>query len=223
MKRAIIYVRVSTTRQADEGISIDAQTDQCRKKAQELGAGVLQIFHDEDITGTSAVKRQAFQRAIHYCAVNDVDYFIVWSTSRFARNKLDAARYKLLLRESGTRLVYASMNIDSDTDEGWFTDSIMEIMDERISRQISRDTRRAMLKNAEEGWFNGGRAPFGYQITSQGKRRKLVPNDAGNHWCRKPSAVLRRGRAPLPSPAALLGAAIPGAGPNGRPPVCRIC
>ena len=178
MKRAIIYVRVSTTRQADEGISIDAQTDQCKKKAKELGASVLQIFRDEGITGTSAVKRQAFQRAIHYCAVNDVDYFIVWSTSRFARNKLDAASYKLLLRESGTRLVYASMNIDSDTDEGWFTDSIMEIMDEQVSRQISRDTRRAMLKNAEEGWFNGGRAPFGYQITSQGKRRKLVPNDA---------------------------------------------
>ena len=124
------------------------------------------------------MKRQAFQRAIHYCAVNDVDYFIVWSTSRFARNKLDAASYKLLLRESGTRLVYASMNIDSDTDEGWFTDSIMEIMDEQVSRQISRDTRRAMLKNAEEGWFNGGRAPFGYQIMTQNKRRKLVPNDA---------------------------------------------
>ena len=86
MKRAIIYVRVSTTRQADEGISIDAQTDQCKKKAKELGASVLQIFRDEGITGTSAVKRQAFQRAIHYCAVNDVDYFIVWSTSRFARN-----------------------------------------------------------------------------------------------------------------------------------------
>ena len=178
MKRAIIYVRVSTARQADEGISIDAQTDQCKKKAKELGASVLQIFRDEGVTGTSAMKRQAFQRAIHYCAVNDVDYFIVWSTSRFARNKLDAASYKLLLRESGTRLVYASMNIDSDTDEGWFTDSIMEIMDEQVSRQISRDTRRAMLKNAEEGWFNGGRAPFGYQIMTQNKRRKLVPNDA---------------------------------------------
>ena len=54
----------------------------------------------------------------------------------------------------------------------------MEIMDEQVSRQISRDTRRAMLKNAEEGWFNGGRAPFGYQIMTQNKRRKLVPNDA---------------------------------------------
>lgn len=57
MKRAIIYVRVSTARQADEGIPIDAQTDQCKKKAKELGASVLQIFRDEGVTGTSAMKR----------------------------------------------------------------------------------------------------------------------------------------------------------------------
>ena len=31
MKRAIIYARVSTTRQADDGVSIDAQIEQCHK------------------------------------------------------------------------------------------------------------------------------------------------------------------------------------------------
>ena len=178
MKRAIIYARVSTTRQADDGVSIDAQIEQCHKKAAEMGAAVLQVFRDDGITGTSALKRHAFQRAINFCAYNDVDYFIVWSTSRFARNKIDAASYKQILKESGTRLAYATMTIDSETDEGWFTDSIMEIIDEHVSRQISRDTKRSMLKNAEEGYFNGGRPPFGYQAISEGARRKLVPNEA---------------------------------------------
>lgn len=175
MQKAIIYARVSTTRQADDGVSIDAQIEQCERKAAELGAAVIQIFRDDGITGTSALKRHAFQRAINYCAYNDIDYFIVWSTSRFARNKIDAASYKQILKESGTRLVYVSMSINSDTDEGWFTDSLMEIMDEHYSRQVSRDTKRSMMKNAGEGFYNGGRTPLGYVAVKVGKRRKLVP------------------------------------------------
>ena len=105
MKRAIIYARVSTTRQADDGVSIDAQIEQCHKKAAEMGAAVLQVFRDDGITGTSALKRHAFQRAINFCAYNDVDYFIVWRLSLFARNKSDAARYNQILKESGTRFV----------------------------------------------------------------------------------------------------------------------
>ena len=178
MQKAIVYARVSTTRQADDGVSIDAQIEQCERKAAELGAAVVQVFRDDGITGTSAVKRHAFQRAINFCAYNEVDYFIVWSTSRFARNKIDAASYKQLLKESGTRLVYASMSINSDTDEGWFTESLLEIMDEHYSRQVSRDTKRSMMKNAEEGFFNGGRAPLGYRVVQSDKRRKLVPEPA---------------------------------------------
>lgn len=176
MKTAIVYARVSTTRQADDGVSIDAQIEICHKKAAELGAIVVRVYRDDGVTGTSALKRHAFQRAINHCTVNEIDYFIAWSTSRFARNKIDAASYKQILKESGTQLVYASMNIDSTTDEGWFTESIMEIIDEHVSRQISRDTRRAMIKNAEGGFYNGGRPPFGFKVAQDGKRRRLMPD-----------------------------------------------
>ena len=176
MKKAVIYARVSTARQADDGVSIDAQIEHCERKAFEIDAAVLQVFRDDGVTGTSAVKRHAFQRAINFCAYNDVDYFIVWSTSRFARNKIDAASYKQILKESGVRLVYASMSLNSDTDEGWFAESLLEIMDEHYSRQVSKDTKRSMMKNAEDGFFNGGRAPLGYEIIKVGKRKKLVPS-----------------------------------------------
>lgn len=178
MKKAVIYARVSTARQADDGVSIEAQIEHCERKALEMDAAVLQVFRDDGVTGTSATKRHAFQRAINFCAYNDVDYFIVWSTSRFARNKIDAASYKQLLKESGVRLVYASMSLNSDTDEGWFTESLLEIMDEHYSRQVSKDTKRSMMKNAEDGFFNGGRAPFGYEIVKVGKRKKLVPSES---------------------------------------------
>jgi hypothetical protein len=36
MKRAVIYARVSTQRQADDGVSMESQIEQCRIKAHAL-------------------------------------------------------------------------------------------------------------------------------------------------------------------------------------------
>lgn len=171
-KTAIIYARVSTVRQAEDGLPIASQIEQAKIKAEAMGAKLLKVFMDEGISGTTS-KRPAFQDAVSFCAQASVDYFIVWSTSRFARNKLDAASYKQQLKRHGTRVVYVSCDIDNETDEGWFSESIFEIVDEHYSRVISKDTRRSMLKNAADGYFNGGRIPFGYATVDSGKRKKL--------------------------------------------------
>lgn len=171
-KTAIIYARVSTVRQADDGLPIESQIEQGKAKAAALGAQVLRICKDEGISGRTS-KRPAFQDAILLCAQRKVDYFIVWSTSRFARNKIDAASFKKILKGHGTRVVYVSVEIDSSTDEGWFSESIFEIVDEHYSRQISKDTKRSMMKNASDGFFNGGRVPLGYAAVEVGRRKKL--------------------------------------------------
>ena len=171
-RTAIIYARVSSIRQADEGISVDSQIEHGERKAKELGATIAHVFRDDGKTGRND-SRAAFQNAIAYCEAYVIDYFICWSTSRFARNKIDAAVYKRSLYRGGTKVVYTSVNIDSETDEGWLMESILEVNDELLSRQISKDTRRSMMKNARDGFWNGGRVPFGYEVYSVGNRRKL--------------------------------------------------
>lgn len=182
--KAIIYARVSTVGQAEEGISIDSQLEQCRRKAEQLGAEVLREFRDEGKSGRKS-DRPAFQAAIEYCTAVDVDYFIVWNTARFARNKVDAGMYKQLLRRDGTRVVYVANDIDSDTDEGWMMEGLFEMMDEHYSRTVSKDTKRSMVKNARDGYFNGGYVPFGYRSVADGKRRKLEVDPAEAELVRK--------------------------------------
>jgi site-specific DNA recombinase len=165
-KTAIVYARVSTVRQADDGLPIASQIEQATLKAAAMGAKLLKVFMDEGISGTTS-KRPAFQDAVSFCAQANVDYFIVWSTSRFARNKLDAASYKQQLKRHGTRVVYVSCEIDSDTDEGWFSESIFEIVDEHYSRVISKDTRRSMLKNAADGYFNRSGSSRSNQVSAR--------------------------------------------------------
>lgn len=172
-KTAVIYLRVSSVQQARKELPVESQLQHAQAKAKALGATVVAIFTDAGLSGRSD-KRADFQEAIAYCEEHRPDYFIAWDTARFARNRIDAALYKQDLRRHGTDVVYVSMSIDSKTDEGWFVEALLEVMDESTSRRISKDTKRSMIKNAEEGFFNGGRVPFGYQTVKEGNRKRVV-------------------------------------------------
>ncbi len=191
-KRAIIYARVSTKRQADDGLPVESQLEHCRAKAAALGAEVCREFVDGGLSG-STDRRPAFQDALNYCAVMDVDYFITWASSRFARNHLDAGHYKGMLARYGTRLVYSSTEVDIRTDDGWFIDAIGAVIDERYSRQVASDTRRSMMKAARDGCFLGGRVPFGYVAVADGKRKRLAPHPVESVVVRDLFAMAGRG------------------------------
>ena len=171
-RRAVVYVRVSTARQAEDGLPIESQVEQCQAKAHALGARVLRVFRDEGLSGRTT-RRPAFVEAMEFCEQTRVDLFICWSTSRFARNRLDAALHKRTLARLGTKLVYVSQDF-GDADDAWLTEAIIEVIDEQYSRTIAKDTRRSMRKNAEDGYWNGGKVPFGFETVAAGKRRKLA-------------------------------------------------
>ncbi|MFZ5514679.1 MAG: recombinase family protein [Pseudomonadota bacterium] len=179
-KTAVIYARVSTVRQAEEELPIASQLDQCRAKVEALGARVVREFVDEGLSGRGD-NRPEFQAAISYCEAFAPDYLITWSTSRFARNKLDAAMYKMRLARAGVDLAYVTLTIDRKTDGGFLTEGILELFDEYFSRQVSADTKRSMIKNAREGFWNGGVPPYGFQVLpapENPRRKRLSPNPA---------------------------------------------
>lgn len=192
MKRAVIYARVSTKRQADDGLPVESQVAHCREKAAALKANVARVFIDGGVSG-STDRRPAFQDALNYCAVMEVDYFITWASSRFARNHLDAGHYKGMLERYGTRLIYSSTDVDIRTDDGWFIDALGSVIDERYSRQVASDTRRSMLKAARDGFFLGGRVPFGYVAVPEGKRKRLAVHPTEGATVRQIFASALRG------------------------------
>lgn len=177
-KTAIVYARVSTARQAAEDLPIEGQIEQCRVKAAELGASVEAVFTDAGISGREEL-RPGFQEAIAYAEEHSIDYIVVWSSSRFARDHIVAGWYKRRLEKRGIRVVSCTMETDRTTTGGYLLDSMTALFDELHSMQVSADTTRSMMKNARDGFWNGGRPPFGYQpipAPDHPKRKALVPN-----------------------------------------------
>lgn len=180
MKRpaAVIYARVSDRKQADDDVSVPTQIELGGKRAEDLGIPVLRVFTDAGRSAFKESNRRVFEAAIEFAVAMEVSHFITWSSSRFARNKFEAVFYKRELDRAGISLVYLSSSIDRKTDDGWLLDSMFEIVDEMQSRQISKDTRRSMIRNAQRGYWVGGRTPFGYQsipAVDDAKRRQIVP------------------------------------------------
>jgi site-specific DNA recombinase len=171
MKRAVIYARVS--KQREESVSIEAQIEQCTVRAAQLGATVVRVFLDDGISGREARNRTAFLQAKAFCEAANVDFFVTWSTSRFARNLMELFQSQAELREIGTRLECLNADVDDETDAGFISKVFNGAMDEMYSRQVARDTLRSQKKAAAEGYYTGGGVPFGYMTVKEGKRSRL--------------------------------------------------
>jgi site-specific DNA recombinase len=112
----VSYLRVSTREQAekggtDEGFSIPAQREATRRKAEQLGAGIVEEFVDAGASAKSS-DRPELMRMIQYVKANKVAYCIVHKVDRLARNRADDVSIHLALQQCGVMLVSATENID---------------------------------------------------------------------------------------------------------------
>ncbi len=178
---AVLYLRVSTGRQAEKDLSLPAQQKTCTNFAHNQGYTVDKIFQDAGESALSA-DRPAFLELIDYCLdrENQVKAVICYDTSRFARNREDALYYKRALRKKGVDVLFATQQISHNI-EGQLMEGILEIFDEFQSRMNARHTLKSMLRNAELGFCNGGTAPLGYRFVKvdyDGKKKtKLEPDE----------------------------------------------
>jgi site-specific DNA recombinase len=85
---AFLYLRVSTARQATEGIGLDAQRARGRAYAERMGWPVTEVFKDEGISGKDTVEqRPGLAALIAAVKANPGAVVIVYSISRLARRQ----------------------------------------------------------------------------------------------------------------------------------------
>jgi DNA invertase Pin-like site-specific DNA recombinase len=115
-RRAVAYVRESTEEQG-RGYSPDGQRQAIARYATDHGLTLGEEYLDFE-TGRLADKRPGFQRLIEDAMDHRFDCVLVFHTSRFARNTVEAKRYKKLLRsELGIDVISVTQPLGADTTE----------------------------------------------------------------------------------------------------------
>ena len=85
---AVIVLRVSTQRQADSGLGLEAQEAACRKLCASRGWNVLAVHVDAGVSGKDGLdKRPGLQAALAVVKANPGAVLVAYSLSRLARSQ----------------------------------------------------------------------------------------------------------------------------------------
>lgn len=173
MKPVIAYVRVSTTGQAEDGVSLDAQAAKIAAYCSLHDGELVATYTDAGLSGSRADNRPALQEAIdHVCKIGGC--LVVYSLSRLARSTKDTIEIAERLSRADADLVSLSEKIDTTTAAGKMVFRLLAVMAEFERDLISERTTTAMQHKKAKG-ERVGAIPVGYVLAADGVT--LVPDD----------------------------------------------
>ena len=170
IKRAALYLRVSTGRQAAGDVSIPSQRDLTQRHCDSQGWLVVDEFVEPGASATDD-RRPVFQRMLEEACSPErrFDVICVHSFSRFYRNGAEMELTIRKLRKHGVEVVSTTQPTGTDPSQELMR-QIIGVFDEYTSRENGKNVSRAMRESAKQGFWNGATPPLGYRIVEAEKR-----------------------------------------------------
>ena len=177
---ACIYSRVSTVDQSEEGHSLDAQYQECKRYIDYKQYKLVGEYSDKGISGTCR-KRQGLRDCID--KLDSIDshgkpkVIVFYSLSRLSRDICYFTRIYEELKEKGIVMASISENIDMSGASGKMIMMILSTFSDFEREQISERTKMVLknIKEKEKRWI--GRCPYGFRIRKEDGKLVVVPEE----------------------------------------------
>ncbi len=166
-KAAVGYVRVSTERQASEGVSLEAQEARLRAWAAAQGMELGSVHVDAGLSGGKAWNRPGLQAALSEACRRRAP-LVVYSLSRMARSTKDALAIAERLDKAGADLVSLSESIDTTSAAGKMVFRMLAVLAEFERDLVSERTTSALAFKRRQGERISGKIPYGYRLSEDG-------------------------------------------------------
>ena len=172
--RTIAYLRVSTERQADTGVSLDAQQEKARAYASLYDLDLTEMIID---AGESAktLDRPGLQRALSMLKTGQADALLVVKLDRLTRSVVDLGKLiETYFAPGKAALMSVSEQIDTRSAAGRLVLNILASVSQWERETIGERTSVAMKYKQAKGEYIGGHAPYGFDLVDG----ELVRNEA---------------------------------------------
>lgn len=153
--RAAIYARFSSDLQ--NPASIADQVRDCRRRADDLGASVVEVYSDAALTGADARHRPALQRLMSDARAGRFDLVIAEALDRVSRDQEDTAAIFKRLSFAGVKLVTLA-----EGDVGELHVAFRGAMNSLFLRDLGAKVRRGQRGRVAAG-SNPGGICYGYR------------------------------------------------------------
>jgi len=148
--RAVAYLRVSTTEQADSGAGLAAQRAAIDAEVDRRGWTLVAVQTDT-ASGKSIAGRDALDAALAMVESGGADVLVVAKLDRLSRSLLDFAALMARARSKGWILVALDLGIDLSTPAGEFLASVMASAAQWERRIIGQRTKEALAARKAAG------------------------------------------------------------------------
>lgn len=159
--RVAIYVRVSTLHQIDKDSLPMQKKDLIAYASLILGTDDYVIFEDAGYSGKNT-DRPKFQEMMSMIRAGGFSHLLVWKIDRISRNLLDFATMYTELKDLGVIFVSKNEQFDTSTAMGEAMLKIILVFAELERNMTSERVTATMISRANNGLWNGGRIPYGY-------------------------------------------------------------
>ena len=166
----LAYCRVSTEEQAEEGWSIEGQTDKLRAYAELHDLGKITVIADPGISGKD-MARPGVQQLLAAVEAGHATHVIVWKLDRLSRSLRDLMALRDLFDKHHVTLHSVCENLDLSSPAGRWFFSMMGGQAEYYREALSENVRMGLDRAVKEG-RRINRPKTGYDLVDG----LLVPN-----------------------------------------------
>ena len=171
--KVIGYARVSTDKQADKGVSLEAQTVKIQAMASLQDAELVDVIVDAGESAKS-LKRPGIERLLELVNARAIDAVIVAKLDRLTRSVKDLADLLEVFNKRGVSLVSVAESLDTGSAAGRLVLNIMVSVSQWEREAIGERTRTAMQHKRTKG-ERVGEIPFGFRLGLDGSHLEAEP------------------------------------------------
>jgi site-specific DNA recombinase len=166
------YCRVSTDRQAEFGVSLEAQAEKirCTAAARDIELGEIIVDAGES---ARSLHRPGMERLLRMVDAREVKAVVIASLSRLTRSVSDLAVLLERFRKHEVALISVQESLDTASASGRLVLNIMCCVSQWEREILSERTKDAMFQKKLNG-ERVGTIPYGFQLADDGTH--LTPN-----------------------------------------------
>lgn len=177
MKRAALYIRVSSDEQAMRGLSLSAQKEALHQYAHANEYQIVGLYADEGVTARKKYHNRAeFMRMLQDVKAGAIDLILFIKLDRWFRNVSDYYEVQRILDAHNVAWIATEERYDTTTANGRLNLNIRLSIAQDESDRTAERIKFVFSDKVRRGEVISGKTPYGYKI--QNKRLVIEPERA---------------------------------------------
>jgi len=161
MTKAIGYIRVSTEKQADHGVSIEAQTEKLKAYAMLYDIDLVDLVIEQG--SAKCLQREGLQSALSRLEAGEAEALIVVKLDRLTRSVADLGKLVDTYFQNFA-LLSVGEQIDTRPAAGRLVLNVLASVSQWEREVIGERTSAAMQHMRKQNQYTGGKPPYGYDL-----------------------------------------------------------